>query len=188
MLNALSFLLDGNHIIIKLFVRDFHHRHQHQFTVYLSVLVHSELANFDLHASLKVFEVPCLISRKRKMKTFKPMIAKLPKNQVGYSQPPSAKRGLKYFWTVLRLILKMFRSEMLCCYAIQGNSNISHEVLKTTFCLFEKPLNACPITSVSASHDGFDLLSPDQPHLLLGLGRHGYDDMVALRALLTVKR
>ena len=57
-----------------------------------------------------------------------------------------------------------------CCkrvfYAIIGSRKLTPEVLETTFCLVEQSLNARPITSVSASPDGFEVLTPN--HFLLG--------------------
>ena len=57
-----------------------------------------------------------------------------------------------------------------CCkrvfYAIIGSRKLTPEVLETTFCLVEQSLNARPITSVSASPDGFGVLTPN--HFLLG--------------------
>ena len=57
-----------------------------------------------------------------------------------------------------------------CCksvfYAIIGSRKLTPEVLETTFCLVEQSLNARPITSVSPSPDGFEMLSPN--HFLFG--------------------
>ena len=55
--------------------------------------------------------------------------------------------------------------EKLFC-AIIENLKLTAEVLKTTFCLKEGSLNARPITSVSASLDVFETLTPN--HFLLG--------------------
>ena len=51
-------------------------------------------------------------------------------------------------------------------YAIVGSRKLAPEFLETTFCLVGKSLNACPITSVKARPDGFEVLTPN--HLLLG--------------------
>ena len=57
-----------------------------------------------------------------------------------------------------------------CCkrvfYAIIGSRKLTREVLETPFCLVEQTLNTRPLTSVSASPDGFEVLTPN--HFLLG--------------------
>ena len=60
-------------------------------------------------------------------------------------------------------------------YAIIGSRKLTPEVLETTFCLVEPSLNAQPITSVSASPDGFELLIPN--HFLLGRNGTGFPSL-----------
>ena len=53
-----------------------------------------------------------------------------------------------------------------CCkmvfYEIIGSRKLTPEVLETIFCLVQQSLNARPITSVSASPDGFEVLTPNR--------------------------
>ena len=51
-------------------------------------------------------------------------------------------------------------------YAKIGSRKLIHEVLETTFCLVKQSLNNRPVTSVSASPDGSEVLTPSQ--LLFG--------------------
>ena len=49
-------------------------------------------------------------------------------------------------------------------YAIIGTRKLTDEVLSTTFCLKEQPLNARPITPVSPNSTELEALTPHQFH------------------------
>ena len=90
----------------------------------------------------------------------------------GQAPPELAKKGFKWKFNPPAAPHQGGSWERLvrCCkrvfYAIIGSRKLTPEVLETTFCLVEKSLNARPITSVSASPDGFEVLTPN--HFLLG--------------------
>ena len=79
--------------------------------------------------------------------------------------PELAKKGIKWKFNPLGAPHHGGSWERLvrCCkrvfYAIIGSRKLTPEVLETTFCLVEESLNARPITSVSASPDGFEVLT-----------------------------
>ena len=90
----------------------------------------------------------------------------------GQAPPELAKKGIKLKFNPPVAPHQGGSWERLvrCCkrvfYAIIGSRKLTPEVLETTFCLVEQSLNARPITSVSASPDGFEVLTPN--HFLLG--------------------
>ena len=90
----------------------------------------------------------------------------------GQASPELAKKGIKWKFNPPAAPHHGGSWERLvrCCkgvfYAIIGSRKLTPEVLETTFCLVEQSLNARPITSVSASPDGFEVLTPN--HFLLG--------------------
>ena len=71
---------------------------------------------------------------------------------------PSSHASRWFLWTSLRCCKMVF-------YAIIGSRKLTPEVLETSYCLVEQSLNARPTTSVSASPDGFEVLTPN--HFLL---------------------
>ena len=90
----------------------------------------------------------------------------------GQAPPELGKKGIKWQFNPPAAPHHGGSCERLvrCCkrvfYAIIGSRKLTPEVLETTFCLVEQSLNARPITSVSASPDGFEVLTPN--YFLLG--------------------
>ena len=89
----------------------------------------------------------------------------------GQAPPELAKKGIKWKFNPPAAPHHVGSWERLvrCCkrvfYAIIGSRKLTPEVLETIFCLVEQSHNARPITSVSASPDGFEVLTPN--HFLL---------------------
>ena len=82
----------------------------------------------------------------------------------GQEPPELAKKGIKWKFNppAAPHHCGSWQRLVRCCkrvfYAIIGSRKLAPEVLERTFCLVEQSLNARPITSVSASLDGFDVL------------------------------
>ena len=107
-------ILDGRHILVKLFVSDIHYHYQHQFVDYLRAVILLEFAILNLRSLIKSIEVHYLICRKRKTKTVTPMLAKLPVERLAYRQSPFTNCGVDYFGPFYVSIRRVLKNDGAC--------------------------------------------------------------------------
>ena len=69
--------LDSRHRLIRLFLRFYHIKHEHQSVNYLRSVIHQQFV-LRLRSALRAIETHCVCCRKRKAKTVTPMMSDLP--------------------------------------------------------------------------------------------------------------
>ena len=90
-------ILDSRHRLIRLFLRFYHNKHEHQSVDYLRSVIHQQFLVLRLRSALRAIETPCVPCRKQKAKTVTPMMSDLPAERLGYRQPPFTNCGVDYF-------------------------------------------------------------------------------------------
>ena len=90
-------ILDSRHRLIRLFLRFYHIKHEHQSVDYLRSVIHQQFVVLRLRSALRAIETHCVCCRKRKAKTVTPMMSDLPAERLGYRQPPFSNCGVDYF-------------------------------------------------------------------------------------------
>ena len=89
-------ILDNRHRLIRLFLRFYHIKHEHQSVDYLCSVVHQQFVVLRLRSALRTIETHCVCCRKRKAKTVTPMMSDLPGERLGYRQPPFGSCGVNF--------------------------------------------------------------------------------------------
>ena len=87
-------IFDSRHRPIRLFLRFYHIKHEHQSIDYLRTLIHQQFVVLRLRSALRAIETHCVCCRKRKAKTVTPMMSDLPAKRLGYRQPPFSNSGV----------------------------------------------------------------------------------------------
>ena len=90
-------ILDSRHRLIRLFLRFYHIKNEHQSVDYLRSVIHQQFVVLRLRSALRAIETHCVCCRKRKAKTVTPMMSDLPAERLGYRQPPFSNCGVDYF-------------------------------------------------------------------------------------------
>ena len=90
-------VLYSRHRLIRLFLRFYHIKHEHQSFDYLRSVIHQQFVVLRLRSALRAIETHCVCCRKRKAKTVTPMMSDLPAERLGYRQPPFSNCGVEYF-------------------------------------------------------------------------------------------
>ena len=92
-----SIILDSRLRLIRLFLRFYHLKHEHQSVDYLRSVIHQQFVVLRLRSALRAIETYCACCRKRKAKTVTPMMTDLPAERLGYRQSPFSNCGVDYF-------------------------------------------------------------------------------------------
>ena len=90
-------ILDSRHRLIRLFLRFYHNKHEHQSVDYLRSVIHQQFVVLRLRSASRKIETHCVCCRKRKAKTITLMMSDLPAERLGYRQPPFSNCGVHYF-------------------------------------------------------------------------------------------
>ena len=90
-------VLDSRHRLIRLFLRFYHTKHEHQSVDCLRSVIHQQFVVLRLRSALRAIETHCVCCRKRKAKIVTPMMSDLPAERLGYRQPPFSNCCVNYF-------------------------------------------------------------------------------------------
>ena len=90
-------VLDSRHRLIRLFLRFYHIKYEHQSVDYLRSVIHQQFVVLRLRSALRAIETHCVCCRKRKAKIVTPMMSDFPAERLGYRQPPFSNCGVEYF-------------------------------------------------------------------------------------------
>ena len=90
-------LLDSRHLVVRLFLENFHINQCHQGVEYLRVLIQQEYAIVKLKPTLRSIVSRCITCRKRKAETLAPMMSDFPRERLAYREPPFLNTGIDYF-------------------------------------------------------------------------------------------
>ena len=89
--------MDSRHRRIRLFLRFYHIKHEHQSVDYLCSVIHQQFVVLRLRSALRAIETHWVCCRKQKAKTVTPMMSDLPAERLVYRQPPFSNCSVHYF-------------------------------------------------------------------------------------------
>ena len=89
--------MDSRHRLIRLFIRSYQSKPEHQSVDCLCSVIHQHFVLLRLRSALRAIETNCVCCRKWKAKTVTPMMSDLPADCLIYRQPPFSNCGVDYF-------------------------------------------------------------------------------------------
>ena len=90
-------ILDGRHLLVKLFVHHLHALYCHQGSDYVRAQLQQRFFFSRIRSLLRSVKSDCFLCRKCLADTLAPMIADLPNERLGYRLRPFFRRGVDYF-------------------------------------------------------------------------------------------
>ena len=90
-------LLDGKHPLISLMLVHLHRRYHHLGLDYVRAQVAQKFIILKIRAVLRTVRYRCTLCRKRDVEVVNPIMADLPKERLGYQEPPFSNCGVDYF-------------------------------------------------------------------------------------------
>ena len=90
-------LLDGKHPLISLMLVHLHRRYHHLGLDYVRAQVALKFIILKIRAVLRTVRYRCTLCRKRDVEVVNPIMADLPKERLGYQEPPFSNCGVDYF-------------------------------------------------------------------------------------------
>ena len=90
-------ILDSKHPLVKLMLQCYHKRFHHMGPDYIRAQVNCKYIALGARSVLRSIAQRCVVCRKRDSSVISPLMADLPKERLGYMQPPFANCGVDYF-------------------------------------------------------------------------------------------
>ena len=90
-------ILDGKHPCIRLMLQYLHQKHHHQGSDYVRAQVSSAHIILGIRSALRSIRARCITCRKRAVEVINPIMADLPRERLGFQQPPFSNCGIDYF-------------------------------------------------------------------------------------------
>ena len=90
-------ILDSKHPLVKLMLQWYHKRFHHMGPDYIRAQVNCKYIALGARSVLRSIAQRCVVCRKRDSSVINPLMVDLPKERLGYMQPPFANCGVDYF-------------------------------------------------------------------------------------------